>query len=500
MNCLSTKTLKKFYHRCKKNAFLLFIVDFHLTRNITLRKIIVFFRKKQTFNYERNKLRSFIKQKIIKLSHFGVSIYCNYVYESYSRKINSFSSDYQPFLLARFDLGMIILNLKYAALWQKIRGNAYIVVLSTKLDFTKKMAGIICPNVPLICYDSWVFRFGCKHAPSGLLDSRLLGKINAILYSERPDAAFLCYHQPTYLHPYKLRGNYHECFDIHQKYLENKSTEYKLAYQKFNKSMFFHPIFWKDFMHLFQKNEPVKISTELKNAFGFLKNELQIPNEFVVLNINTKNYHSHLYNRRSIFSYECFNPLIDHLIEKGFGVVIQGREEQPLLKKRKGLIDYSRSSFCSEEHDLALFSHATFAICPKTGPETFATIFHTPLLGINYVENANILPHVKHRFFFKHVYDPALGRRITWREYVNSPSFFDLGFLSANDDLQFIDMTSEELIEAVDEFLPLLSLPNEKWLNYTERQKTFKDSLDPTHNDLFDCLGVPCDNYLRITT
>ena len=58
-------------------------------------------------------------------------------------------------------------------------------------------------------------------------------------------------------------------------------------------------------------------------------------------------------------------------------------------------------------------------------------------------------------------------------------------------------MEEDEIIAALDEFLQLLPKPREQWLDYSSRQKEFKQILHPGHLDLYYISGVPCEIYLK---
>ncbi len=61
----------------------------------------------------------------------------------------------------------------------------------------------------------------------------------------------------------------------------------------------------------------------------------------------------------------------------------------------------------------------------------------------------------------------------------------------------YIDMGEEEMMDALEEFLPLLAKPEQEWINYTERQMEFKSKLTPLHMELYLSRGVPCESYLQ---
>ncbi len=119
------------------------------------------------------------------------------------------------------------------------------------------------------------------------------------------------------------------------------------------------------------------------------------------------------------------------------------------------------------------------------------------MLGLNYVEPTSLLPHKKHRFFFKHVYDKRRGKYLSWREYLKHPGFFNHANLNTNSDLGYDAMSEEEITQSIEEFLTLLDRSEEAWLDYSPLQQTFKNSLDKWHFDLHRAHGIPTMTYLE---
>ena len=61
----------------------------------------------------------------------------------------------------------------------------------------------------------------------------------------------------------------------------------------------------------------------------------------------------------------------------------------------------------------------------------------------------------------------------------------------------FEEMSEDELIDSVEEFLPLVDQPKRSWLDLSPLQKDFRRRLDPSHFDLFTCQSAPCEAYLK---
>jgi putative glycosyltransferase (TIGR04372 family) len=202
-----------------------------------------------------------------------------------------------------------------------------------------------------------------------------------------------------------------------------------------------------------------------------LLNDLKISQKYVVININVKDYHNESQNTRRIVHFERYNVLIDYLINKGYSVVLQGKNEQPYFKPRKGFFDYAHSNFQSAENDLALFYGCQFYVASKTGADWYAQICDKPILGLNYTELCGMWPNTAFRFFPKHIKDET-GKYLSWQKFLTHPIYFQLGRnCPTQEKFEFVEMEEHEIITALEEFLQLLPKPREDWLNYSFEQK-----------------------------
>ena len=109
-------------------------------------------------------------------------------------------------------------------------------------------------------------------------------------------------------------------------------------------------------------------------------------------------------------------------------------------------------------------------------------------------------PAKKYRFYPKLVRDASKGKIFSWKKHLESPHFFEIGMNTyGNSRVEYIDMEEEQMMEALHEFVPLLSRREEEWTNYTELQNKFKARLTPLHLELYLSPGVPCESYLKLT-
>jgi putative glycosyltransferase (TIGR04372 family) len=276
------------------------------------------------------------------------------------------------------------------------------------------------------------------------------------------------------------------------------SPEFCLAYEDVRKILDYRLNIYIDSIDLHYNSDLSKPLLSFPKSLGNLKQHLRLPDKYVVFNVNLKKYNLGDCDRKRIHYPERYNCLIDSLIEKGYTVVIQGRKEQPAFSPRRGLIDYSKTPHISIENDISLYSGCQFAVISKSGPDNFTVACNVPLLGLNYVELPSMQANLKMRYFHKHVRDKKTGRLLSWQEFLKSPCYFDVCAKSYQD-MEYVDMEEEEMLEALEEFIPLLSLSPDGWQNYTDLQKKFTASLHPMHLDLYYIKSAPCDCYLRRT-
>lgn len=402
----------------------------------------------------------------------------------------------QLFFMTRFDFGTWLLLMHYAGCWHRERGPVCLVIFIPNSHVAVKLAKVICPNVEIIAFDNRFSRFIFSIFRRELIQYCTLNPIYAYACCRWPHALFIfdmtfCRKKPENI------SCYISAFDPALKKPWPFSKAFLDAYLHIQRQNDNRKFVYQDMIQLFYQfasKAPTPLPRTSRDS-DLLK-KLIIGTPYVVMNLNCKDYLNTSRSNRSIHHPERYNSLIDFLIAKGYIVVIQGRNEQPQLAPRKGLIEYFKSSETSPENDYRLFTQCSFAIMPKTGPEVFATICNVPVLGLNYVELATINPKIRCRFFPKHVWDSKKRELIHWKDLLKRPCFFNVGIHSFEEGLEYIELDEEELIYAAEEFLQLMPQPFEAWMKYTSLQKEFKQSLHPAHIDLYDIPEVPCETYL----
>ena len=440
-------------------------------------------------------------KKIIKALFLPCYLVFNIFYSPFLRnyffsRIEKIPRSKQLFFMTRFDYGTWLLLMHYVQCWCSERGPAALVVFIPNSQRIVHLAKWICPHAELVVFDNWLSRLVFKIFRSDVPQYYTYNPIYAEACCLWPYALYIfdmtfCRKNPVNI------SRYVEAFDPVLQKPWPFSDPFLQTYLHTQKGYDYRRDIYQDMIRLTYARAERKIEPPLASSFFHsLLQQLKIETPYVVMNLNCKDYRNKLRNNRRINFPERYNPMIDFLISKGYSVVMQGREEQPLLPQRKGLINYFNSSFASEENDYGLFSQCAFAIFPKTGPEVFGPICNIPVLGLNYTELAAIVPKSRCRFFPKHVWDSKKGAFIHWKDLLQRPCFFDVGVLSFEEGIEYIDLDEEELLQAAQEFLSLLPKPVPAWLEYTPQQEQFKRSLHPAHIDLYDVTEVPCDAYL----
>lgn len=420
-----------------------------------------------------------------------------YYYLFYSSRLKKVSEDIQVFLLSRQDFGTILILLHYIRCWHTQRSNTCLVVLASRYKLVKELAQVICPSTIVICPDNLFSLLIAKTYGHLFFQSYLMGTVYAQLLAERPNSLFI-FEQLTRFKQ-RCMSNYIKHLDERLSYCDDNGPFHE-AYLETRKILNSRSEIVADYMKLHYSLDLKAPLIKSEDKTRKLLRLLNVKNRYIVLHINSKNYKHAGASSRTVGAPQTYNCMIDYLLAIGYDVVIQGREEQPRFESRAGLIDYSKCEHRTPENDLLLYSGCEFAIVSKTGTELCTTVCNVPALGLNYTELCGMQPNLKFRFYPKRLKNLALGREISWKELLENPIFFRISQMSAPG-FEYIDMSEEELVEALKEFLVLLAIPGEeKWLNYTPLQQEFKNALNPLHMDMYHIKGVPCDSYLKRTS
>lgn len=422
--------------------------------------------------------------------------YVPYYYKFCKKEIKKLPPGTQLFFLTRRDFGTYLHLLHYIACWERYRGKTALVVLTGYFDMITQLAGLVCPSTHLIGPNDRLTCKAIRYFRGRRIHLESFAKVYARLAVDYQEALYI-YHEASCTPPPSLCSPYHVYFDqglTHWK--ERLPQDFCEAYVHRCKSLDYRENVYHDMFHLsHQMTDFTDLKKRIDPILTILKRKLSLKNPYIVININCKDYSllDSSTNRKKICYPERYNEAIDYLISEGYDVVIQGRGEQPLFSPRKGLIDYSKSSFTSAENDLALYAGAFFALLSKTGPENFATLTGTPILSVNFVEPLATTPNPKMRFFPKHLKKNDII--IPWQEILQKPCYFDYGRDNFDPDIVYEEMSAWEIVTAVKEFLILAK--EGSWDDLTSLQVDYKKALNPLHLDQYRVKGVPCNNYLR---
>lgn len=389
---------------------------------------------------------------------------------------------------AHDDYGAILELFNYIRCLQNSEKNLALFVFSPNFSKIKIVSQILSPNLKIL-YPINFFPKIFNKAFGYIYKRHIYTRLFYSFTKKYPDARYL------YNVDYGLSWKFYDQFN-RKIYCNFPNLEFENAFKKNIK------IFEKRydiFTDSVKSRVLAKQTIPVVHKFEDLYKKIDLSRNFILLNINCKNYEHSTQNTRRIEHFVRYNKLIDFLIQKNFLVVLQGTQEQPIFHSRPGFFDYAHSAFQSIENDLFLFSKCYFFISSKSGSEMYSNFFDTPILGLNYTELTSMNENEKFRFYPKHI-KKSSGKYLTWIDLLNDPIYFQIGRLDTNNKKYvFEEMTEDELITAATEFLSLIQSRTDNWLTYTKAQKEFRKSLRPYHLDLFLISGVPCDSYLQLS-
>lgn len=411
----------------------------------------------------------------------------------YAHKMGKLGESSQVFILGRSDFGVFALHLHYISLWQKVRGQTCVVVATIQYKAVKTFIEQISPQSdtlfvinPII--RAYIFLFG-KH----ITQSRLYSPIYAWLSFQRQDRQEIFVQLAE---SNKKKVAYSRYLDAHFRSEFPKPNFSHDAYVKLREHSHLNYDSFVDFTRLSKSHAPVSNFPKLVDTFSELKEKLGIKRPFIVMNLNCKWYDHPQQNSRRIHHPETYSDAIDFLIEAGYQVIIQGRQEQYDFAPREFLIPYFRMAECSLLNDLAIYANCEWAITSRTGPEVFPLYFDKPVLGLNYTECWHLMPYKRFRLFPKHVVKLNTGDPISWKEMLDHPALYCFGSVPLDDSIEYRDLTSDEILMGVKEFLD--TVQKKLWEHRTEQQEIFQSHVTPFHLDLYYGDVVPCDVYLSL--
>ncbi|HSX37767.1 MAG TPA: TIGR04372 family glycosyltransferase [Chlamydiales bacterium] len=385
-----------------------------------------------------------------------------------------------------------MLHVHYLSLWQKHRGQTCAVIVTSEYKTVRTLLQQFSPDTHTIfiinpIIRAYLFLFG-KH----ITQVYLYFPLYAWLSFQRLDRHEILV-QPAPARDQKAPYSRHLDPHFRSGFLPPVSAID--SYIKLRERSHMQYESFVDWIRL-SKSHPASTFPNFIDQFSQLNARLGLTKPFVVLNLNCKWYLHPQQNSRRINNPDTYNNAIDYLIENGYEVVIQGRDEQHEFAARRSLISYFRMPERSLLNDFALYANCEWAITSRTGPELMPLFFDKPVLGLNHVECWHLVPHKRFRLFPKHLIDLKTEQPLSWKELLDHPSLYCFGSIPHDDSVKYQDLSRHEILESVKEFHKIVK--DVSWDQLTPLQKNFRDCITPFHLDLFYTEAIPCDSYLSL--
>jgi putative glycosyltransferase (TIGR04372 family) len=176
-----------------------------------------------------------------------------------------------------------------------------------------------------------------------------------------------------------------------------------------------------------------------------------------------------------------FLPAVDWLVDRGFQVIRVGGPFGGRLAESETVRDYAYSRYRSPLNDYLLSSGCAFFVGSTSGLYALASMHDRPVLGLNMSPlNAFGMLGAKTMSIPKLVYSQSLERLLTFREAASSPTGNALGAPGLREGMVLpVENTSEEILEAVKDFLSLAESPEWKLTNEEQEEQKLFESMIP---------------------
>ncbi len=255
----------------------------------------------------------------------------------YSKKLSKISKSTEVFMLSRNDFGIFALHVHYVSLWQKYRSQTCVIVLTTQHKMVRTLLEQISPETQVIYVLNPIIRIYRFLFGKYVTQSYLYFPLYAWLSFNRMDRHEIFVQPPEAL---DQKIAYSPYLDSHFRTDFPKPVLSKKAYIKLRERTQLNYDSFLDCVRLSKSHPPVSPFPKLMDRFSTLSNRLGIDRPFVLFNLNRKTYLRAEQNSRTIRHPEHYDAAIDYLIESGYQVVVQGRDEQYEFSPRPSLINY----------------------------------------------------------------------------------------------------------------------------------------------------------------
>ena len=187
---------------------------------------------------------------------------------------------------------------------------------------------------------------------------------------------------------------------------------------------------------------------------------------------------------------ENYIPAMKKLIDLGYLIVRLGDPSMPKIKM-EGVIDYANHPKKSEKNDILLIEHCDFYMGSQSGPIDVAGLFEKKILTLNCTSLSHCFWYRKGSLFIprKSMID---GEILSLEEQIMYNLFEADGSGLMNKEVSYIENSSEEILEAVNEFINFTELDSfQKYFNNVLEeqlleyfQNKFYFSLNPTKDNV----------------
>jgi putative glycosyltransferase (TIGR04372 family) len=144
-------------------------------------------------------------------------------------------------------------------------------------------------------------------------------------------------------------------------------------------------------------------------------------------------------------------PAITALTDNGFVVVRIGDPSMPQLKMDH-VLDYAHSPLKSEKNDIALIEHCDTYVGSSTGPIDVASLFEKRILVVNCISLSHCFWYREGSLFLPKKATMA-GRELLLKEQIDRHLFEIYGSGKTAEDVEFLENSGDEILEAVKEFI-----------------------------------------------
>lgn len=282
----------------------------------------------------------------------------------------------------------------------------------------------------------------------------------------------------------------------------DRINQYSLAYQKRYQEVKLaaqncqvyqgHISYIKHYSELFDRNWSYPGVSHEK--IKFLHQQLNIRKPYLCLQI--RNNKIDINRSSNVLDSESYHLAVRFLIQKGYQIILIGHDApcfDSILSSNNqdAIIQYGKSVYQSIENDLLIVSQCEFFIGCCSGPTNYAHLFKKPVLILNCttIGLSSIL--FNHRFYCKS-YSWINGKELTLVDILSNPIVFSIYNQDAkNLGIELKNMSENEILEAISEFLECCEKDNYDWRKLDLIQSRYRDHLSIEHMIGYYSEGVP---------